>query len=72
MVQVGAFSSKANAIVLRDRLRNGGHPAFVEANGDNTQYRVRIGPEIDKQVANELRDKVAADFGQTGIVVRYP
>ena len=72
VVQLGAFSSEANAVVLRDKLRSGGHPAFVEVSGDKSQYRVRIGPEIDKEVANRLRDELAAEYGQAGIVVRYP
>ncbi|MDH3713521.1 MAG: SPOR domain-containing protein [Gammaproteobacteria bacterium] len=72
VVQLGAFSSEANAIVLRDKLRSGGHSAFVDTAGDKSKYRVRIGPEIDKAIADKLRDKLAADYGQTGIVVRYP
>ena len=72
VVQLGAFSSEANAIVLRDKLRSSGHPAFVEAAGDKSRYRVRIGPEIDKALADKLREKLAAEYGQGGIVVRYP
>ena len=72
VVQLGAFSSEANAIVLRDKLRNSGHPAFVETVGDKSRYRVRIGPEIDRALADKLRDKLAAEYGQAGIVVRYP
>jgi DedD protein len=72
VVQLGAFNSEANAIVLRDKLRSGGHPAFVDTAGDKSRYRVRIGPEIDKALADKLRDKLAAEYGQTGIVVRYP
>lgn len=71
-VQVGAFSSEANAIVLRDKLRSKGHPAFVEASGDKSQFRVRIGPEASKSLADELRDTLAAEYGHPGIVVRYP
>jgi len=72
VVQLGAFNSRANAIVLRDKLRSNGHPAFVETDGDESRYRVRIGPEIDKQLADKLRDELAAEYGQAGIVVRYP
>ncbi len=71
-VQVGAFSSEANAIVLRDKLRSKGHPAFVEATGDKSQFRVRIGPEVSRELADKLRDDLAAEYGQPGIVVRYP
>ena len=72
VVQLGAFSSEANAIVLRDKLRSSGYPAFVEAAGDKSRYRVRIGPEVDKALADKLRDKLAVEYGQAGIVVRYP
>ena len=72
VIQVGAFSSEANATVLRDKLRSDGYPAFVESPRDAPHYRVRVGPEADKDVALQLRDKLQREYGQNGIVVRYP
>lgn len=72
VIQVGAFSSEANAIVLRDKLRSNGYPAFVEALEETPHFRVRVGPELDKGTAERLRDTLRREYGQAGIVVRYP
>lgn len=72
VIQVGAFSSEANAIVLRDKLRSNGYPAFVEALEEAPHFRVRVGPELDKGTAEQLRDTLRREYGQAGIVVRYP
>ena len=61
-VQVGAFSQRANAATLVDRLRvNGFANSFIasEADGGRTLHRVRVGP---------LRD--AAEFDQLSGMLR--
>ncbi len=71
-VQVGAFGSRANAQVLRDKLRADGYAAFVEAVDASPRYRVRVGPEADKARAEQLQEKLQREFGHQGLVVRYP
>lgn len=74
VVQVAAFSKEANAMVLRDRLRNQGHAAFVEpgeADG-NRIWRVRIGPVPKESEARTIASELEAERGQATLVVRYP
>ena len=73
VVQVGSFSNSANAIKLRDKLRSRGYTAFVEklADGGNTVYRVRVGPELKREIAESLRDKLQKQMKLKGIVMGY-
>ncbi|MBB5015814.1 SPOR domain-containing protein [Rehaibacterium terrae] len=73
-VQVGAFRTEADAIALRDRLRNGGFVAFSERvqTESGTLYRVRVGPEPDRAAAERLRDRVNERFRLNGMVVAHP
>lgn len=74
VVQIGSFSSRENAIELRNKLRKQGFAAFVEsfdANGA-AAHRVRIGPEAthsrSKKTLAALKQKMQLD----GIIVSYP
>ncbi|MGH8581497.1 MAG: SPOR domain-containing protein [Gammaproteobacteria bacterium] len=73
-VQLGSFSSEANAESLATKLRKNGFNAFVEKIyvGGGTVFRVRVGPELDqdkaKQVLARLKDQTSLD----GILVRHP
>jgi len=61
VIQIGSFSQRENALSLRDQLKKQGFKAFVdsmELPGKGTLYRVRVGPELDKQRAEELRNKI--------------
>lgn len=73
VVQVGSFSNSANALKLRDKLRAKGFTAFVEkvAGGESTVYRVRVGPELKREIADELRDKLQKQMKLKGIVMGY-
>ncbi len=73
VVQVGSFSNSANALKLRDKLRAKGFTAFVEkvAGGESTVYRVRVGPELKREIADELRDKLQKQLKLKGIVMGY-
>lgn len=73
-VQVGAFRAEADALALRDRLRNGGFVAFSERvqAESGTLYRVRVGPEPDRAAAERLRDRVNERFRLNGMVVAHP
>ncbi len=75
VVQVGSFSNARNARALRDRLRTQGRAAFVEAVKDThgkPVYRVRVGPELRRDLAEKLQQRLARDAGLKGIVLRYP
>lgn len=55
-IQAGSFSKKENAQALVDKLRKQGMPASLVAKGN--LYRVKIGPELDKKKAADMRAKL--------------
>ncbi len=55
-IQAGSFSKKENAQALVDKLRKQGMPASLAAKGN--LYRVKIGPELDKKKAADMRAKL--------------
>lgn len=74
IVQVGSFTSEPNAIALRDKLRRLGFASFVEAVKGNKGmvYRVRVGPELTKKLAEKLSSDVEKKAGLKGLVQSYP
>jgi len=74
VVQLGSFSSKKNADDLLAFLDKKGFKGFVEhkAQGGDSVFRVRIGPERDKARAEALRDRVEREAQVRAIVLRYP
>ncbi len=70
VVQMGSFSERANAMVLRDRIRAKKYPAYVEAvaTGKGTIYRVRVGPERTRAKAEALQAKLRKVFNLNGMV----
>lgn len=74
LVQVGSFANEGNALSLRDRLRAAGFTAHVEAHpGDpGGDYKVRVGPELDRAAAEELRGRLREEFELNGILVDHP
>ncbi len=73
VVQVGSFSNSTNALKLRDKLRAKGFTAFVEKleSDGSTTYRVRVGPELKREIADTLRDKLQNQMKLKGIVMGY-
>lgn len=73
-VQLGSFSVQKNALKLRDRLRKKGHASFVEeyARAGKTHYRVRVGPELTRELATELKKKLKAETKIDGFIVSFP
>lgn len=73
-VQVGAFSTETDALSLRDRLRSGGQPAFVERvpTDKGELFRVRVGPELRREAADALKTTLKQRFALDGIVVAHP
>jgi DedD protein len=75
VVQIGSFSSQANADRLVKKLRDAGYPAFVEPvkQGGEKVYRVRVGPELQRSDAQALRDKLMKELKMKGLMVyHYP
>ncbi|MDA0823027.1 MAG: SPOR domain-containing protein [Proteobacteria bacterium] len=74
VVQLGSFSSEDNAKVLMAQLKKKNYTAFIERFQDNSKlaYRVRVGPELTKNAAEQVRNKLAKQLDLQGIVVRYP
>jgi DedD protein len=73
-VQVGALRSEAEANTLRGRLRDAGFAAYVErANTDSgVVWRVRAGPELQRDRAERLRDDIRRKLQLDGLVVGHP
>lgn len=73
-VQLGVYGNVKTAIDLREKLRKAGHSAFTEevTTPQGKALRVRVGPEMDRAKAQALRDRLAKESGQEGIVVAYP
>ncbi|MCI0400115.1 MAG: SPOR domain-containing protein [Gammaproteobacteria bacterium] len=74
VVQLGSFSSEANAQALNEKLRKSGYASFVDAvNTDGKKvFRVRVGPELVRSDAEALRENLGKTVKLEGIVVRYP
>lgn len=72
-VQVGSFSSRQNAIRLRDSLRQQGFQAYTEETEESGRHttRVRVGPVLDEVRAKRLKDQLSAKADVEGILVRH-
>jgi DedD protein len=59
-IQAGSFTKKENAVSQRDKLRKLGFPAALEtlSTGKGQIYRLKIGPELSKQRAIEIRNRL--------------
>ncbi|KGM56945.1 hypothetical protein N799_12090, partial [Lysobacter arseniciresistens ZS79] len=73
-VQLGAFSSAADATALRDRARAAGLSAFVQTvqTDKGPLTRVQVGPVADRAAAEQLKAQVAAKLGISGFVHAHP
>lgn len=73
VVQVGSFSQQDNAVALRDRLRKAGFPAFVDqaTAAGSTTWRVRVGPELKRENAERLQQRLQQQMQLQGIVVGH-
>lgn len=62
-IQVGAYSQRENAEVQISRLNSRGHNAQLDRyeSGGRNLWRVRIGPFIEKLLAEEKLDRVVSD-----------
>jgi DedD protein len=73
-VQLGAFKDEADALALRDRLRGGGFAAYTERASTDAGplWRVRAGPELQRERAEALQKRIRDLLKLEGIVVSHP
>ena len=73
-VQIGSFDSKKNAYALQDKLRKKGFAAFVETiyTKDTPSFRVRVGPELKRELAEKLRKKLTSIHKGRTFIVKHP
>jgi DedD protein len=73
-VQLGALKSEADANALRERARSAGFTAFVErvTTEAGALWRVRVGPELQRARADQLKASISAKLGIDGVVVAHP
>jgi DedD protein len=74
VVQVASVQNKDNALALKERLRGLGFDSFVEQakTSKGLLYRVRVGPELQRSNAEQVRADLAQKFALEGIVLQYP
>jgi len=74
-VQLGAFSNEADANRLRDRVRGAGVAGYVDSIASSAGaklFRVRAGPQTQRDDALKVRDQLKAKLGVDGNVVTVP
>lgn len=71
VVQLGSFSSTANADSLVERVRAEGFSAFKESisSSGSTIYRVRVGPFLDRDEAIRVDGLIAERLAVDGVVM---
>jgi DedD protein len=74
MVQVGSFSNLENATKVVEQLRQAGYDTHLETAQvqSKTVHRVRVGPEVDRNRADEIAQAITKKFFLTASVIRYP
>lgn len=70
-VQVAAFAEKDKALALQEKLIAKKYTVFTERfeNEGKVLYRVKAGPELKRENAERLRDKIVDDHGMQGAFV---
>lgn len=73
-LQLGSFSQEKNAEAMRDDFRAKGYAGYVDVlkKPGRTIYRVRIGPELDKQQVEKLKAEILKKEKLEGMVVQHP
>jgi DedD protein len=71
VVQVGSFESKENSESLVSQLRAGGFTAYSIAvtEAGSTRYKVRVGPEIERESAIRITADIREKLGLDGMVI---
>lgn len=74
VVQIGAFTSSADATAQRDAIRKAGFNAFTDtvSGASGSLTRVRVGPVMTRAEADALKAKLSAQTGKDGQVRPHP
>lgn len=72
-LQVAAFSGQQRAQEIAEQLREKGHKAYVSpvTIGAQKLYRVRIGPNLQRQRLIEIQPDIDAYFGVASKIVKF-
>ncbi len=74
-IQVAAFGEKGKALALQEKLLASNLSVFTErsGSGDKSVYRVKVGPELKRENADKLRDKIEKEHGfKDSFVTKHP
>ncbi len=73
VVQLASFSSKKNALELRNKLKKSGYRAFIERIDTVTgeKFRVKVGPELSKKTSKDQQINLMDEFQMKGVVVKH-
>ncbi|MDQ1362887.1 MAG: DedD protein [Pseudomonadota bacterium] len=66
-LQIGSFGDKKNALKMRDQYRAKGFAAYVD--DEKGVFRVRIGPELDRQRIEKLQERIFKQENIRGMIV---
>lgn len=71
VVQVGSFEAHDNAEKLVGSLRAAGYAAYsiVVNEPGSTRYKVRVGPEIERQSAMQIAERIKNEMQLNGMVI---
>ena len=72
-IQLGSFTDGENAARLAEKLRQAGYPAYLEneAVTEGVSVKVRVGPELKRDDAEQLITKLKMEVALTGLLMRY-
>ena len=74
-VQVAAFGEREKALELEKKLLAANYSAFTEksTSGNKILYRVKVGPELKRENADKLKNKIEKEQGLPGsFVTNHP
>jgi len=72
IIQVGSFSQRENALQLQDKLRKNGFSTFLDAvdkDGNGKLFRLRVGPELNKDRAESIKKQLEKNYQLKAILV---
>ncbi len=74
LIQVGSFSNRDNANGLVEKLKKAEFAAFVETTTEQGKdfFRVRVGPALDRQRAEQQRKEIEQKFDVKSIIISSP
>lgn len=73
IIQVGAFSSQANADALRNRIAAGGYAVFVrpQKTASGQFYKVYVGPEIRRYRVEQQKQALEQKYQVKALILKH-